>query len=123
MIGGGKRHKHCALRETFFARAVAGGAVPIFYCRTDFTRRIQQLLQAILRVAGIERAPAFLVQSTIQPRQHQRAIGQPCDGGEQLSAVAGMEPVEPAAITMPPGGRVFSRSASDSANGCAVRPD
>ena len=71
----------------------------------------QQLLQAELRMAGIELAPAFCVQPAIQPRQHHRALGQARDHAEQ-SAVAGIEPVEPAAITMPCGGWAASRAAS-----------
>ena len=82
MIGGGSRAQ--AFAQQSLARRIGRRRRANPRHRSSaFACRIQQLLQAILRMAGIECLPAFLVQPAIQPRQHQRAVGQPRDFGEQ----------------------------------------
>ena len=64
--------------------------------------------ELLFRIAA-DHVPGCVVEIGVEPGQHHRAMRQRGDGGEQL-AVAGIEPVEPAAITGP--SAAPSRSAS-----------
>ena len=84
-------------------------------------RSCEQLLQDILRMLGAHGGPACLIHVMVEARQDDGASGQRAMDLSS-SRVAGMEPVEPAAITGYAGGGACNRRASSGAASDAAPP-